>query len=381
MSVYRRASGRWAVLVDEIRPATGKRFRVSLGTFERKRDADAAERAAKIRLERGETLGGALTVQDLYERWIASATSRGLAETTLDGYRRRWGYCAPIARTVANELRPATIARLYDDLRDHGGLRRGAAGGGGPLSPQSVQHVHATLAAMFAWAYRLELVQRNVMKQVQPGHLPRRQVRPYAADDARRLIEAAARTRYGPLVMLGMTTALRRGELAGLRWDDLDLARRTATIRGSVVMIPGLKAYKSTKQDRVETIALSALAVAALDAQRALQVADREAAGDRYRDEGWVFATPLGGMPSPAAIAKNVRKIALGAGLTMGGMHAMRHSVATWLLREGVDVRTVSAVLRHAQTSVTLDIYAHEVEGAQAAAVGELDRILGPRNL
>lgn len=81
-------------------------------------------------------------------------------------------------------------------------------------------------------------------------------------------------------------------------------------------------------------------------------------------------------MPDPDGLAKTVRVIATRAGLPVVGMHAMRHADATWLLRAGVDIRTVSSVLRHASPSITLDVYAHEVKGAQAAAVTELDRIL-----
>ncbi len=81
-------------------------------------------------------------------------------------------------------------------------------------------------------------------------------------------------------------------------------------------------------------------------------------------------------MPDPDGLAKTARVIATRAGLPVVGMHAMRHAVATWLLRVGVDIRTVSSVLQHASPSITLDVYADAVKGGQAAAVTELDRIL-----
>ncbi len=136
-----------------------------------------------------------------------------------------------------------------------------------------------------------------------------------------------------------------------------------------------------TKTDLVATIALSDLALDALKSQRAMQAKERLAAGPRYIDEGFVFAPPAGGMPTPAMPGQGVRRVAERAGLALRCTHAMRHSTGSWLIRSGVDIRTVAAVLRHSATSTTLNVYAHEQHGAQAEAVARLDRhiLLGNR--
>ncbi len=69
-----------------------------------------------------------------------------------------------------------------------------------------------------------------------------------------------------------------------------------------------------------------------------------------------------------------MRAIAKKAGLTLRGIHAMRHSTGSWLIRAGVDVRTVAAILRHSSAATTLGVYSHEIEGAQAEAVQNLDK-------
>ena len=79
-------------------------------------------------------------------------------------------------------------------------------------------------------------------------------------------------------------------------------------------------------------------------------------------------------MPTPAALGQGVRRIAERAGLSTRGIHAMRHSTGSWLIRSGVDIRTVAAILRHSATSTTLNVYAHELQGAQAEAMERLDR-------
>ncbi len=96
------------------------------------------------------------------------------------------------------------------------------------------------------------------------------------------------------------------------------------------------------------------------------------AAGALYVDDGFVFTAQLGGQPSPGAISHAIRRIAARAKLSVRGVHAMRHSTGSWLIHAGVDVRTVAAVLRHSSASTTLNVYAHEIEGAQAQAVTHL---------
>jgi integrase len=167
-------------------------------------------------------------------------------------------------------------------------------------------------------------------------------------------------------------TGLRRGELAGLKWTDLDLERRTATTRGAVGLIPGKTWYKSTKTESVARVALSDIAIEALRSQRARQAKDKLAAGAFYQDAAFVFTPEGGGVPSPGVISHAIRRIAKRAGLSLRGVHALRHSTRSWLIRSGVDIRTVAAVLRHSSASTTLDVYAHELEGAQAAAVMNL---------
>lgn len=133
---------------------------------------------------------------------------------------------------------------------------------------------------------------------------------------------------------------------------------------------------KPTKTGSIATIALSNSAIDVLRRQRALQPKERLLASEFFDDQGFMFTSEIGGIPSPGAISHAVRRIAARAGTIVRGVHAMRHSTASWMLREGTDVRTVQAVLRHSAASTTLNTYAHEIEGAQAAAVAHVDRYL-----
>jgi integrase len=344
------------------------RGRRALGTYATKKEAEVAERAALTARDRGVDIAPAtLKLEELFGRYVADAETRGASGTTIRGYREIWKRCGSVATIQLAKLRPVHLAGLYGDL-----ARVGWSGGRGPLSARSIRHTHALIDAMLRWAVRLEMVSRNVADAVEPPKSSHKAAKAYERVEAARLIIEAAKTRYGPLIVFAFETGLRRGELAGLKWTDLHLDERAATIRGAIGQVPKRTWYKTTKTERAARIALSDHALEALRAQRVQQAKDKLLAGPVYDDQGFVFAPPTGGMPSPQAITHAIRRIAKRAGTIGLGVHAMRHSTGTWLIRAGVDVRTVAALLRHSSPTTTLNVYAHEVEGAQAEAVRHL---------
>ncbi|MHB1549594.1 MAG: tyrosine-type recombinase/integrase [Vulcanimicrobiaceae bacterium] len=344
------------------------RGRRTLGTYATKKEAEKAERDALTAKDRGIDVAPTdITLDALFERYVAAAEARGASGTTIRGYREIWKRCAAIVSLPVAKLKPVHLAELYSEL-----ARSGWSGGRGPLSARSIRHTHALIDAMLRWTVRLEIVLRNVADAVQPPKRTHTPARAYERDEAARLIAEGAKTRHGPLIVFAFETGLRRGELAGLKWTDLHIEQKAATIRGAVAQVPERTWYKATKTERVARIALSDHAVEALRVQRVQQAKDKLAAGPHYDDQGFVFAPEEGGMPSPGAITHAVRRIVTKAGLTGRGLHSMRHSTGTWLIRAGVDVRTVAALLRHSSPATTLNVYAHEVEGAQADAVRHL---------
>jgi integrase len=371
VSIHKRKSGRYTVRIDT--EGAGPRKRLNLGTFATRKEADRAEREALTARDRGTALASSrLTMTELFERFIL-ARAHEHSPTTVYGYRAAWKRCAPIASIAVEKLRPAHLSSLYSALAVSGRYD------GGSLSTKSLGHTAALVKALLRWAVDLEIVARNVatVSAAKPPRGQQKRVKAYAGIEATRLVAEASKTRYGPLVIIAFTTGLRRGELAGLQWHDIDFERATATIARAVVKLPGADAIvKSTKTGSTATIALSEAAIDALRRQRALQAQEKLLAGEFFDDQGFIFASPIGGVPSPGAISHAVRRIAARAGTSVRGVHAMRHSTASWMLREGADVRTVQAVLRHSAASTTLNTYAHEIEGAQAAAVAHVDRYL-----
>jgi integrase len=380
MSVYKRKSGRWAVLIDADRGADGERKRRALGTFATRKDAERAERQALEARDRGiDLVPGKVTVAALFDRYLAHVASQGAAAITLWRYRdlADRNILPDIGALPLAKLKPAHVSAMCARLLTSGRAKgRGKVAGTG-LSPRTVGHAFTLLKGALAWAVRMELVGRNVAAAVTPPSVTRREAAALAVEEAQRLLDATEGTRWGPLFALALATGARRGELAALRWCCIDPDRLTMTVRSSLSHVNGEIGEKTTKTGRVRTVALSSLAVNALRTQHARQSQDKLRAKEgAYSDDDLVFANELGGRLSPGAITRAFYEFAVTLKLPTTSFHGLRHTAASWLLASGVDVRTVGGVLGHSTAATTLSVYAHMVEGAQAAAVAKIDEAL-----
>jgi integrase len=370
MSIYKRKSGRYAVLVDLEPTATGLRRRKSKGTYRTRKEAEAAERKALEARDRGCDLSPqTVTVRELLEKYAQRCRAKALATKTLERYEElAEGHLLPVigALTLAR-LKPNHVGNVYAKAADKG------------LSPKSVRHVHSLLHAALEWAVEQNLCFRNVA-DVAKRDLPKAQRSPAKAlteVEARRLLDAAVGTPFHAFFTLAFCTGARRAELAALRWSNVDLERSTVTISESVVRTKTGLEFKGTKTGCVRVVPLSGLAITALRSHRAGQNAKRLRKGDKYQVRDLVFADNFGQPWNPGSISNAFDRLARQVGLSTTRLHDVRHSAATWLLQGGIDVRTVAAVLGHSTPVTTLNTYAHVMPGAEAKAVEAIAERLG----
>jgi integrase len=241
-----------------------------------------------------------------------------------------------------------------------------------------VAYLRAILSSALAHAVRDDELPRNVAAYVRLGPLRTATCEPLTAAEARRLLAAAHGNRHHALIELALRTGLRRGELLGLRWTDLNLDAATLDVRqtvqrdrtGRLVILP----TKSTSSDR--RLVIPRDTVATLKAHRARQDRDRVAAGDAWRDTGLVFANALGGPLEPSTINRNLHAICDAAGIRRIRFHDLRHTCATLLLEQGVELVTIKELLGHARITITADIYAHVRLRLQRQAIEAMGALL-----
>lgn len=246
------------------------------------------------------------------------------------------------------------------------------------LSPRTVAHIRGVLRTALNDGVRMGMLARNVAALTDSPRRHTIEREPFTAEEARALLAAAESDRLAALYRLALTLGLRRGELLGLRWADVDLDAGRLRVARTLQRVNGEIALKEPKTERSRrTLSLGPAAVAALRAHRDRQAWERKAAGDRWRDSGMVFTTTIGTTIDPDRLNKHYKALLARAGLREQRFHDLRHTAATLMLRDGLPVHEVSAVLGHSQTSTTLNVYAHVLPGAHVRAAAAMDRLLG----
>jgi integrase len=308
----------------------------------------------------------------LLDEWLPGAKTR-LRHSTYDAYRRNINrHVVPeLGRIRLQKLRPADLTRFYTSL-----LTDGKRDGGG-LSPKTVLNLHQMLRKALQDAVRHDYVPRNVAASAsvpRPGGRRSREMSFWTADELRTFLELHISHPMFSAWFVAANTGLRRGELLGLRWRDVDLRTRRIAVRRSLVSV-GYEMHESdAKTQRSErVIDLDERTVEILTAHAAQQRA--LAVMLRHEVPELVFTKTDGSAIQPdlfsQAFTRRVRRV----GVPRIRLHDLRHTHASLLLQAGVSPKVVSERLGHATVGFTMQVYAHVIPGMQAdaaAAFGDL---------
>ncbi|MGW7460361.1 tyrosine-type recombinase/integrase [Streptomyces sp. NPDC054797] len=247
-------------------------------------------------------------------------------------------------------------------------------------SAATAKESHRVLRTALAAACREELVGRNVVSLVEPPKVHVREMSPWELDEALDFLAAARKDPLYPAFVLAIALGLRRGELVGLRWENVDLDKREVRVRGQRQRVRG-ESYEDDPKGRRrrQTLPLPGICIAPLRWQRMRQAAMRETAGAKWEETGYVFTTRTGRPIEPRNVYRSFTRVAKDAGLRVIRLHDARHGTATLLTAAGVPPRVVMEILGHSQIAVTMNVYAHVVQDTQREAVGHMDRLLRTR--
>ena len=241
-------------------------------------------------------------------------------------------------------------------------------------STRQIQFVHAVLRNALSNAVREELITRNVAKLVQIP-TPRYTVGTgMPLDDVKRILNGARDTRLYAVYVLAATLGLRRGELLGLRWSDIDFDRSTVQISQTVQRVAGRLVIDATKSHASDAVVpLPKVTRTVLMRHRDLQADERVRAGDLWEEHGLVFTTQHGRPIEPRYLNTHFDRIRTAVGLPTVRLHDFRHTAVSLLLELGTPPHVVQAIARHADLDVTMRIYAHTNLDSMREAVDKID--------
>src|SRR5215831_9493360 len=372
--IRERSPGCWAIVLDHHDPVTGERKRRwhSFGGSKRQAQVRCAELVAE--LQSGTLIDpNKITITEFLDRfdrdWAAlhvTARSRDRYRFALDHVRRHLG------DRMLQKVQPADIAALYASL-----TRKG-------LAPRTTRMVHTALHRALGQAKNWGILRDNPADIAKPPKAPDRETPMLQPSEAAGLLE---RLRGQPLYLiasLALGTGMRRNELLGLRWGDVDLDAGRLTIEQSLeqTVTHGIRVKAPKTRHGRRTISLPAHLVTELRQHWREQQEQRLAAGlGKAPDSAPVFATADGRHLSPNAITKAWPVVMAAIGMPAITLHSLRHTHASMLIASGLDILTISRRLGHSSPTITLSVYGHLIHGGDDRAAQIMNAAFGSKTV
>ena len=370
-----KRGGTWTAYWSTTDPATGKRQQHSKGGFRIQKDARTHLNTILEKVDQGAWRPDAkISVEQLLTDWLAAKSSEGLRPATMSLYTmavEAW-IVPQVGALDVRQLTPAKAGELVDKLRTDGSrLGRGA------LSTRSVQITVQVLKAATRWALETGLLGRDPLAGYKRPRATSKAMTSWSIGEAKAFLAATRTDRLAFAWALLLTRGLRRGELCGLRWDDVDLDSGSIRINRTRVLVDGLPvdSLPKTAAGR-RSIPLDPMLVAVIKAHWARQAAEKLAAGEgAYQDGGWLLCDELGAPYYPDMISEWFDDKVKAAKLRRIRLHDTRHTAASLMLADGVPVHVVAQILGH-DPRVTLATYAHVIPGMGEQAGAALSAAL-----
>jgi integrase len=381
-TIQKKGKKWYAVVYDGVNPATGdyRRRWVQAGT----RRADAEKLLAELvkRSHRGETVvSEKLTLgQYLIERWLPVQEAR-LRKSTHNAYRRNieLHVIPALGKRQLDQLSPEDIDVFYAALLKSGRKKRpGEKGPARGLAPKTVHNIHVMLNKALGDAARKGTVVRNVVALADAPSLQARkrpEIKAWEVDQLVRFLDAIAPHRMAPALYFAAHTGMRRGEVLGVRWRDLDLDAGQVSVRQALVSVAYEVSISDVKTGTSRrTIDIDADVVQVLKDWHKVRTEERD--GVEPTADDLVFVKADGTSMHPDIFSQLFDRTVAKIDVPNITLHDLRHTHATLLLKAGVNVKVVSERLGHANIAFTMHVYQHVLPGMQAAAADTFSLLL-----
>jgi integrase len=369
--VRRNAAGnetiRWYVVVDVGVGCDGRRKQKWHGGFGTRREAEVARAKIVNDLHRGAYVApDRVTLAEwVRDSWLPMTQAR-VKPSTYDSYRSNMEtHVLPaLGGRALQQLTAPMLNTLYADLLSRGGER-------GPLAAKTVRYIHTIVHKALADAVDAGVLGANVAERAKPprpNHGRVRKIECWEPAELAAFLESVKDTRLEPAWRLAAMTGMRRGEVLGLRWSDVDLDRSRIAARNAIVSVAYEILESSPKSHQARVIDLDPATTALLQRHRECQAREHEALGDGYDERGLVICAEDGRPIHPQSFSQAFDRAVARAGVRRIRLHDLRHTHATIAVKAGVPVKVISERLGHESPAFTLKQYAHVVPGMQAEA-------------
>ena len=365
---------RWEVVLGYVTKPDGTRSRkTKSGTAKNETEAKKALTLARADKERGVlATPDRITVAEWLEKWLVTRGARIRRNTFLSYEHIIKKHLAPnIGTKRLQALKPVDLHVMYETLATQG------------LTAKTLRNIHGVLYGALSDAMKLELIYRNVAGITRPEAPAQdnniKASQSWTASEAAQFLNVARGDSLYALFYLLLSLGLRRGEVCGLRWENIDLERRSIRIDEALVCEAGklaISAPKTKRSRRVLRLPSDSLEVLRLH-KAAQEQKHLENGVQPARD--WLFTTRHGTAVHPDNVNRSLERLCTVAGVRQVRVHDLRHTYASLARRAGVSLEIVSEKLGHHASSFTGDVYRHTFEDEHEEAALELSQLFSER--
>jgi integrase len=367
-SIFQRADGRWCAMLN-LGWHDGKLKRKSFYGASAEEVRKQLTAAQKARDDGQPILTDGQTVAQFLADWLENTVKPNAQPRSYEKFSdaARLHVVPTLGRVKLDKLSPQQVQKLLNQKLESG------------LAPQTVVGIRTMLRTALAQALKWGLVTRNVAALVDPPRIPESKVNALTPEQARALLAAAEGDRFEPIFVLALNCGMRRGEILGLRWQDVNFEAGVLRINQAVQRVRAGLAITELKTKRSRrSIAISASVMRVLKARHVRQLEERLFAGADGQDTGLVFTNSKGGMVEPITLHRAYKRLLAKAGIsTETRFHDLRHSAASLLLAQGVPLRSIMELLGHSSIALTANLYAHVGEQLKRETAEAMETILG----
>ena len=326
-------------------------------------------KASRAQVENGLTLSGAQTTMARFlSEWLV-ATGSSIRPKTFIQYQQivRQHIVPTLGNIKLKDIRPDHIQALYNQKNKEG------------MSNRTLLLVHAVLHRAFNQALKWGIVIRNPVQAVNRPKFKHKEMKTLTDSQVRTLLSYAVTSRFEVLYWLAVTTGLRRGELLGLKWSDLDWANHRIRVQRQLQRLPsGLEFSEPKSSAGKRVIAVGDSTIAGLRKHVGFQSKERQEAEEAWHENDLIFPSPIGTPMDPDNMCHEFKRLLVEAGLPDIRFHDLRHTAATLMLQQGVHPKIVQERLGHSDISLTLGTYSHVLPVMQDEAAETMDELLTP---
>ena len=372
-SIRKRKDGRWEGRYIAGHDENGKPIRKNvLGKTQaevRDKLKAAIELAQSLDVSKAENY----TVEQWVNTWYELYSKPNIRESTQDYYQRfiRLHIIPHIGHIKLTKLTGRDIQKMYNDVREHGRTRKEQKEKTPGLSNAYVRGMHTMLHNCLDRAVKEKLIPYNPSDDCILPKLKKQEMKILKPEDMAAYLKEVDNRRVLPMFFLVLCTGLRRGEIAALLWEDLNIEKKTISINKQAVGIKGggVKVTQPKTDTSIRQISVS---------QQVIDLLVQE--HEKHPDNPVMFPSPVnGGMWYPDAINRLHQKILKSAGLEHIRLHDLRHTFATVALQNGVDIKTVSSMLGHFDAGFTLRTYTHVTTKMQEQAADTMGQFIAEK--